>query len=55
MFASRDQDWLSAKYHRTPKLTVCDRAVSYLIQSARRSNETGGRAQFFDLVFGECK
>src|SRR5713226_395678 len=39
MFASLNQNWLSAKYHRTTNLTVCDRAVSSVIQTAEWSNE----------------
>ena len=34
MFASLKQNWLSAKYHRTTNLTLCDRAASYVIQKA---------------------
>ncbi len=64
MFASLNQNWLSAKYHRTTNLTLCDRAVSYVIQTAEWSNELvwrcarirdWRRARFLDLVFGECK
>ena len=39
MFASLKQNWLSAKYHRTTNLTLWDRAVSYVIQTAEGSNE----------------
>jgi len=45
-------------------LYFCDRSVSYIIQATERSNELvwrspvfrdWRRAQFLDLVFGECK
>ena len=39
MFASSKQKWLSAKYHRTTNLTLCDRTVSHAIQTAEASNE----------------
>ena len=39
MFASWNQNWLSAKYLRTTNFTLCDRTVSYGIQTAERSNE----------------
>ena len=39
MLASWNQNWLSAKYLRTTKVTFCDRAVSCGIQRAERSNE----------------
>ena len=65
MFASLNQNWLSAKYHRTTNLTCCDRSVSYVIQrtegvkrvglALRPYFATGARARFLDLVFGECK
>jgi hypothetical protein len=39
MFASWNQNWLSAKYLRTTNLYVCDRTVSYGIQTTEGSNE----------------
>jgi hypothetical protein len=65
MVASLDQNWLSAKYHRTTK-SHCLRPSGLVCHPNSRMVKTSWcgaaplfrdwrRARFLDLVFGECK
>ena len=64
MFASWNQNWLSAKYLRTTKFIFATERSRVASKTAERSNESVWRSprisrlapgKFFDLVFGECK